>query len=112
MQSGLSAWWLVMARCAGAGLDAQMARAWLDRAEGTHYADALIDATLGVEIGPFEFQAPSLPEAFDTDPKVYPVACMTRDPDSASAHAERMIRSVSDDLNGRPRTPEPAPVMH
>ena len=57
VQSGLSAWWVVMKRCAAAGLDAGIAREWLDRAEGRHYADALADAVLGAEVGPFEFQA-------------------------------------------------------
>ena len=112
IQSGLTAWWLVMARCVAAGLDAGIAREWLDRAERRHYADTLVDAVLGTEVGPFEFQAKSLQQAFDTDPRVDPVLCMTGDPDSASAHADRMIGNVIDDLKNRPRTPETPQQVH
>ena len=57
-----------MARCGRAGHDTQIARAWLERAEGRHYADALSDVSaLGVAIGLFELQARSLQEAFAAD---------------------------------------------
>ena len=112
VQSGVTAWWAVMKRCVTAGLDAGMARQWLDQAEGRHYADALADAVLGTEVGPFEFQARSIQEAFDADPRVDPVLCMTGDPDSASARAERMIATVADDLKGRARRSEAPRQVH
>ena len=112
VQSGLTAWWAVMKRCVTAGLDAEMARQWLDQAEGRHYADALADAVLGTEVGPFEFQARSIREAIDADPRVDPVLCMTGDPDSASGHAERMIATVADDLKGRARRSEAPRQVH
>ena len=112
VQSGLSAWWVVMRRCVAAGLDAEIAREWLDQAEGRHYADALADAVLGTEVGPFEFQARSIEEAFDADPRADPVLCMTGDPDSASARAERMIANVADDLKGRARRSEAPRQVH
>ena len=107
LQSPLTAWWQVMTQCVTHGLDPAMVRDWLDQATGRHYADALLGTALGVEIGPFEFQAHSLPDLFRTKPKVDPVLCITGDPESASADAERMIANVAARLNKRPLTPTP-----
>ena len=103
LQSPRGAWQLVMKRCIAAGLDPRMVREWLDQSEGRHYADALICAVLGSEIDAFELQTRSITEAFETDPRVDPVLCISEDPDSASAAARRTISRVASTLTHGPR---------